>query len=251
MNFNKINLLGVVHSDPKSDARLRRAFEFFSPDIITLEYAGKEFEDYLAKPEIKRRQKEFQEEILALFDEFKIRTDLKILDNLARSNDGSVYGQEIYTTIAYARSKSIPCVYVDSPEILKKLQFQLNPTTFFRGMKEMFQNLKASDKIPQSDSAEELLKLNDNNYLPFEQHFKERDIPKVNSMVRQLVLGCSIVGRDRDKYQRDRILEVLVPDKTILHVGCIAHLADVPEAPTLYSLIKEHVQERYSLRSFA
>lgn len=248
MNYNKINLLGVVHSDPKSDVRLSRAFEFFTPDIITLEYAGKEFEDYLTSSEVKRRQKEFQEEILILFDEFKIRIDLNILDNLARSNDGSVYGQEIYTTIAYAQSKNIPCIYVDSPEILIKLQLRINPTIFFREMKEMFQNLKTSDKL---DSAEELLRLNDNNYLPFERHFKERENLTVNSLVRQLVLGCSVVGKDRDKYQRDRILEVLVSDKKILHVGCIAHLADVPEAPTLYSLIKEYVQERYSLRSFA
>lgn len=255
MAYN-IDMIGLVHNDARSDKRLRRAFKRLQPDVIAVEYAGPGFDEFMqneAAQEIKRVVEKAQEEVMK---EFGMGHNKLLTAHLAKSNGGSVYGQEIPTVKAYSQETGIPYIPIDSLEIVLAIQLQMmsiGVEEIKNNMRQQLRQMEENDMLYQLETEEDIIRFADQNYILLEHHIKKtrHKDPKLEAYVKQMIMsGKGIIGDERDKYQAEKVLEAADKYGKVVHVGGYGHITDVPEAPTLYTLVKDRVNMRYSLRKF-
>ena len=234
--MHRIDLVGLSHMDQNTEKRLKNAFKKLRPNVMTLEYPAdqKGFQEFLQSDEWQKKLRQiemelgrraFDKETSQLQVDFQYASEVSVMQKLFEENDA-------------------PLFCVDDLETRKIILMRLNYAAFF-------------EELDQEDAGAESC---EDDYALFERHIYDN---RIDSQMRKLMENSKkmqILSRDRETFQRDRIKEILdeCPYKQIklMHVGGLAHLADVKGYTTLYRLLKKVLPKRlfrihrHSLRQF-
>ncbi|MBN2087266.1 hypothetical protein JW758_02880 [Candidatus Peregrinibacteria bacterium] len=218
--MNQIDFVGTSHVDQEAEGRIQKAFEVLKPNVITLEYPSDQrgYIDFLNSSEWRKRIRAIEmgsspeEAITSSSDQPTIK-----------------YGSEITALQRIYEETETPLYCVDS--LRAKIKMLMSSYAV-----EMAEELREMDTNGTEDETRDM-------YTLFGEHFQENGNKRKIGNLLRIYKKRLILTRYREISQRNRIRKILniSPYEPIrlMHVGGLAHLADIKGFSTLYSLSKK------------
>lgn len=253
-----INLVGVLHNDPRGYDTTMRALEELEPDVVGVEWAGEEYDEWKQSEGIVELQEATDAAILEVLEEFRIDPEQY---EKANKYNAKISGGEVRAVREFAKARGIPLVPTESFD--QKQASNLKSLRDIEGACENFRQWLMWIIQEGKSYYKEATKMNSREYGLLEAHInggmKSEDVAQ---WLMDGYLSTGVITDERVAYQLKKMEEArgLVPDGgNLVHVGGLAHLLDddylYRAGPvTLYQYLRRDLGDcifRMSLRDFS